>query len=279
MFVPAEIKARIASVIAEGLGKANKRYNLNMPMPTITYNQGGARVAGTASYRKWVIDLNPAILMNNIEEFIADTPLHELGHLVCDRVYPEAHQSNIAFSYTAGRYKRTKRDVHGARWQECTRACGHPNPTRCHSFDTVELKVKAGGGQWECTCGCGKKATVGAKIHQQLLADPSSRRFHRGYPLRQVGVTTAPVIVKTDVSVGVTTVKKVADPFANITVVKSQDVATGSKLDQCWAIYKRNVGSSRGAIIQTMISMAGCTPAGASTYYQQCKKRYEAGVL
>ena len=162
MYVPADIKARIVQILKDGIAKAEARYNIKLPFPKVTYEQGGARIAGTASYRKWTIDFNPGILMHNVEQFLGDTVLHELGHLVCDKVYPEAHASNIAFSYTTGRYKRTKRDVHGARWQECTRACGHPNPTRCHDMDTKALKVAAGGGQWYCTCGCGKKTTVGA---------------------------------------------------------------------------------------------------------------------
>lgn len=274
----AAIKQRITDIIKEGVAKAEAHYGRKFAMPTIVYTKGGARVAGTANGPTNRINLNPDIMMLNLEAFIERTPLHELAHLIDYQVNPENHQRGIVMT-NSGRFKREKRDVHGYAWQQVAVVCGLKNPTRCHSYDTTALKrVKIGGGTWGCSCGCGKKCTVGAKIHNQLLANPSARWYHKGYPLVQLNAAApAPTIVKRDVSAGVTTVRKIG-AFENVTVVKSQD-QVGSKLDQCWAIYKRNVGSSRGAIIQTMVSMANCTPAGAATYYATCKKRYESGVL
>lgn len=285
MHVPADIKARIVEILKAGIAKAEARYKMTFPFPRVTYNQGGGSIAGTANYRTWTIDLNPGILMQNVEEFLGDTVLHELGHLICDKVYPEAHLPGAggaaSYSYRTGRYKRAKREVHGPRWVECTYACGHPNPLRCHTMNTEGLK-KGAANRFRYECTCGKQGfDLSAKKHKALQLNPDAV-WHRGckgvHKLVLKGTPQAPTIIKRDVPTGVTTVRKIADPFANVTVVKSAD-QQGSKLDQCWAIYKRNVGSSRGAIIQTMVTVANCTPAGAATYYATCKKRYEAGVL
>lgn len=265
MNVPAHIQQRIVQILKDGCARATSFYKREFPMPTITYKIGGGRVAGTATFRTWTVNFNPGILMQNVEEFLNDTVLHELGHLVCDKVYPEAHQAGIRMQ--GFRFKREKRDLHGPRWVEAARACGHPNPTRCHNMDTTGLKKGTASRvqyKYACPCGCKKVYTVSEKIHQQLVRNPDSRFHRRGYRLVLQG-STAPVV----------TAAKVLE---NVTAVKPQD-QQGSKIEQCWAIYKRNIGSSRAAIIQTMVSVANCTPAGAATYYATCKKRYESGVL
>lgn len=276
MNVPAHIKARVIQILKDGIAKAEARYKMKFEFPNVVYKLSGGRVAGTASYRTWTIDLNAGILMQNVEEFLNDTVLHELGHLICDRVYPEAHMAGggVSAPYTitrTGRFKRAKRDLHGARWVECTYACGHPNPLRLHTMNTEGLK-KGNANRYRYECQCGKQGfDLSAKKHAKLQRDPTAV-WHRGckgiYKLVLKGTPQAAVV-------------KELPAFAPVKTPMTTDVApTGaSKLDQCWAIYKRNVGSSRGAIINTMVSMAGCTPAGAATYYATCKKRYESGVL
>jgi len=236
-------------------------------MPRIVYGKKGGRVAGTASYYTNTISLNPTMLMQNVEAFIDRTPLHELAHIIDHHINPQNHERGVYITNSGG-LAREKRDVHGIDWQRVAIVCGLKDPTRCHNYDTTGLKrqtVNVRQYQYSCPCGCNKTYTVGLKIHRQLQANPDSRFHRRGVRLIYKGI-------KGEV------VSPVVKALQDTAVVKSQDMQ-GNKIEQCWTIYKRNVGSSRGAIIQTFVSMVGCTPAGAATYYATCKKRYEAGVL
>ena len=251
-------KQRVYDIVKSGLSKAEAYYNRKFEMPAITYTIGGRRVAGLAWGSKNLIELNPVLMSNNLEQFIERTPLHELAHLIDYHVNPDNHKRGITVS-DYGRVKRAKRDVHGADWQHVARVCGLDNPTRCHQYDTSD--ITKGSGVWMCTCGCEKRATVGPKIHQQLLANPSARRFHRGWPLKQVVTGNQPA-------------QPIKEPAIAQVVAATVVVSGQSKLDQCWSIYKQNVGQSRADVIKQMVERAGCTPAGASTYYSTCKKRY-----
>jgi hypothetical protein len=48
---------------------------------------------------------------------------------------------------------------------------------------------------------------------------------------------------------------------------------SGTKLERAHAIYKANADKSRKEIIQLFVTELNMTPAGASTYHAQCKKR------
>lgn len=45
-----------------------------------------------------------------------------------------------------------------------------------------------------------------------------------------------------------------------------------TKLSKCKAIYAANATLDKAAVIKLFVEQAGCTPAGANTYYLTCKK-------
>ena len=46
----------------------------------------------------------------------------------------------------------------------------------------------------------------------------------------------------------------------------------GSKLEKCTLLYRENYGVSRRVMIALFVEEAGCTQAGAATYYAKIKK-------
>jgi hypothetical protein len=62
---------------------------------------------------------------------------------------------------------------------------------------------------------------------------------------------------------------------ATAKVEKVEKVKVPSKMDTCYDLYVSNLTSARKDVIALFIQ-AGCTDKGASTYYQNCKKRFAA---
>jgi hypothetical protein len=53
---------------------------------------------------------------------------------------------------------------------------------------------------------------------------------------------------------------------------KTNQPTAGSKTEAAIKIYRSMQGSTRGEIIKALIDKANLTPAGAATYYTNCKK-------
>lgn len=263
MKIPAQIKQRVETKLRECIDIVEKHYKVKLDMPKVTYTKGGG-VAGTASYTTWTIDLNPVLLMENTDDFMKRTVPHELAHLACDKIYPEAH--NRGFNDEAagmlrmlsirghGRYRRPKRDIHGSRWQSIMRVLG-ADPSRCHSYDVTNVKRRKARFDYKCSK-CGTAMSVGPKIHKQIQRDASSRwhRSCRGHPLVLVGaqpkVTPVTLPTRTPVQPGV-----------------------GTKQQRAFAIYQSLKNQyDRTAIITRFMRDLGMTKAGASTYYYNCQK-------
>ena len=67
--------------LREKLQLANQRLERNYPEPKIVYQQRGT-AAGTAWLQEWEIRLNPVLLQENQQAFIAEVVPHELAHLL-----------------------------------------------------------------------------------------------------------------------------------------------------------------------------------------------------
>lgn len=259
MRVTEAVKTRVQAKIAEGIALAEAAYNITVRPPRVVYNKRGT-TAGTANYREWVINLNPVLLMENIDTFIDRTVPHELAHLVVYQVYPEAYQTELVRTRTG--YKRTKRDVHGSYWQEVMRKIGANDNRRCHSYDTTNSKVKKTVTKYEYRCtGCQQSMMVSAKRHSQLSANPRAV-YHsacgRGSKLELVQTATP------------------ARPAAAAKETAPKVPTTGSKMDRCYGWYKhyKDAGTVdlRQMCIAVFIQEVGMTKAGASTYYSNCQK-------
>lgn len=270
MKVSAQIKQQVETKLREGIATIQKHYGCKLDMPTILYTKGGG-TAGVANYCNWTVNYNPVLLIENTDEFLARTVPHELAHLACDKIYPEAHQSNndnyreayagdgTGYRFHPTRFRRAKRELHGSHWQEIMHVIGVKDVSRCHSYDVTNVKRKKARYQYKCA-GCATVVSCGPKIHKQLQRDPKSR-WHGGCK----GYRLVLVTQQTPAKLKVNTPKK---PEA------------GTKIAKAYALYKQWHGRyDRQGMIAVLMHEVGMTEAGASTYVYQCQKLYAAGVL
>lgn len=249
------IKQQVTDKIVACIATLKQKYGVDIPMPKISYDLRGT-TAGMAYYRENLIKINPVLLVENLTDMLYETVPHELAHLATQKLYPEAHQRGWG----------TKRRPHGAEWQSIMRAMG-VTPSRTHSYDVANTAIrKPGTITVKCSC-CDKEYSMGAKRAARLQANPKSMwcRCSRNSQLIPVAAQSTPAPSAT------VTVSSVAKPtVAKPAVVKT--AATGTKLEQCMTIFAANSSLSRGEVIKLFVSDAGCTTAGASTYYNTVKK-------
>lgn len=261
--ITTEMKAKVQTRIDECMQIIKAKYKVDMPQPTIQFDLKGTS-AGTADYRKWVIQINPVFLKNNFEDMLYETVPHELAHLATHVIYPEAHK----------RTWNTKRRPHGAEWQSIMRSMG-VEPQRTHNYDLTDvIKPKAGSVFIQCSA-CKRKFVLGAKRAERFKEVPHAFKCK----CRQAGSQfelvdhehTKTVDPKPTVHMSVSTPTTPTTPVTKHVVVKPS--TTGSKLDRCIELYTANKELSRSELIKMFVSIAQCTPAGASTYYNTCKSR------
>lgn len=266
------VMARVTAKLQEGIAKAEAKYGQKFPMPIVSYELRGT-VAGYANYRRWSIRLNFELMMQNVDEFIERTVPHELAHLITDRVYPEAHQRGWS----------GKREVHGPKWQSVCAVLGMTDITRCHSYDTTATKVvRSNSRQIPFHCAkCKFVLQLTPRMAEQMRRDPLSR-WHKGCrgwaliegeaptgAVAQLYVPPAPVYRPAETFIPRPPVVQAA--FAQQAAVPT---FSGSKIDKCKALYVKHKQLSRKDIINKFVAEAGCTPAGAATYYATCTKVY-----
>lgn len=250
------IKQRITAKLRECITKAEDKYGRTFAMPAVIYTKGGA-VAGTADHRKYQININPVLLMENLDDMIDNTVPHEFAHLVCYLVYPEAYKTHVRMvqSRRGLRMKRSKRDIHGTYWQSIMRVLG-ADPSRTHSYDVSNVSRKKARYDYRCM-GCQKILQVGPKHHKRLQRDPGSvhHKTCKGHQL--VPVAAVPMMPL---------VKPATQP-------QPLPAGQGTKQQQALALYRKySAQRDRKAMIQMFIDVLGMTQAGASTYYYNCQK-------
>ena len=262
MRVPANIKAEVETKLRNCIAMAEHAYGQKFKFPAIRYDIRGT-VAGRADIYGWEVKFNPILLMENIDDFINRTVPHEMAHLVDYQLHPENFESTVTWVPGYGA-RRTKRDIHGYTWKSIMIVFG-ADPSRCHSYDTKNARVKKRGRAkhvWSC-CGCGREMHLGPVRHRNMIGGAVQYwmrdcRHHGGYKYVGLEGQTKKVALP-----------KVADASHNHPTKK----AGGSKLDACRELYSSVL--TREENIRSFISV-GCTPAGASSYYAKIKK--EMGV-
>lgn len=257
MKVTREVKARVKATLEKCIVTANAHYGRTFKYPTVLYTKRG-RVAGTAQDSTYTVNFNAVLLMENVEDFLKRTVIHEMAHLIDGIVSPEAK--------AGGRWGR-KRDIHGPRWKGIMKLLGGPT-SRCHSYDTTNSKIKRTGTRtstkvhvWKCGCGEGKVVITPAK-HKKML-----KVAHTGYGVYRRGHT--PLRCGNYSYYGVE--GQELAPIALAADTPAPKPATGlTKLARCRALFDSNV--CRATHIQVFIDEVGCTPAGAATYYAKINK-------
>ena len=248
MQVSPALKKRVADRIDECIKKAG----VSLPKVNIAYDINSARLGGQANYSKNLIRINPVFLNTYTDDYIENTVGHEAAHLIARAKY--------------GRMI----SAHGPEWKRTMRELGL-QPDRCHSYkvpDAIKQNVGKQVRKHECTCDrCGEKFQVGPKVRSKL---------ERGYTYKhnRCGgtISLAPVLKLSGNMVRIPTTKALAH---TVPAKKVASTAPTTKLDQCRAIYRANKNqmrdTPRSAILDLFVKQAGCTPAGASAYYQKLK--------
>jgi len=98
-------------------------------MPKVEFSNKMQTCAGRAWTRRNLIKLSSKILRLNGLTFIEDVPVHELAHIIADKV----HKANCHHDY---------------RWKNVMKKLGHKDVTRCHKLKTGKYV------SFRYTCGC-----------------------------------------------------------------------------------------------------------------------------
>ena len=166
VLVPSRIKRRVTARVAECIEIANRHYGRNLPMPTIEYGLRGT-TAGRAWGEENRMKLNSMLLVENEDDFITRTIGHETAHIIDKAVNGRQYKTN--------RNGRRVNDSHGESWKAVMVLLGQ-NPSRCHSFDTTNSKVKKAPRDkfvWTCDCAGATTMSLGKKRHARQLATPT----------------------------------------------------------------------------------------------------------
>ena len=133
MKIPVELIRQVEDKVLEIYLKAESLYRRNFDLPSINWNLRGIR-AGVAHVRTNRIRLNPILLVENTEKFIAQTVPHEIAHLI-NRTLNGPHVR-----------------PHGPEWKAIMRAFGLP-PLRCHNYNVENSVARDQRCGMYCTCG------------------------------------------------------------------------------------------------------------------------------
>lgn len=267
MRVTNTVKARVKATIEKCIVTANAHYDRTFKYPTVIYKKRG-QVAGTATDRTYTIDLNSVLLMENVEDFLKRTVIHEFAHLVDGIVSPAAK---------AGGWGR-KRDIHGPRWKAIMRLLGGPT-SRCHSYDTTNSKVKRAPRiakpkhVWKCGCGDGVIKLTARSHKKQLAATGDYGYYKRGHTASRCGKYSYFGLEGMELeSIPTVWVISPTAKAANAPRPAPRRTKKVTKLDKCRECF--SPVSSRELMINTFMLVAGCTKAGAATYYAKIKKEF-----
>lgn len=178
--VSLELQARVFKEIERCLAIAAQHFGRNFQFPKVTFDLRGTS-AGRAYGDKWLISINPVLLVENEEEMVRVTVPHELAHLIDYEMYPETRMRKV-IGYRQGRAVLSKRSVHGATWRRIMNLFG-ADPSRCHTMDVSNARVRTRDRHrftYRCHCGHGAHV-IGPKYHKNIQTG------RRGYKFRACG--------------------------------------------------------------------------------------------
>lgn len=271
--VPLSVRQRIETVVDECVKKAEAHYKRMIKTPDVKYELTGA-VAGRAHTRpeKWFIDINSVLLMENLEDMIANTVPHEMAHMICKIVYPETLAVRGKVVTSTGRMKREKREVHGPRFYEVCDVIGMTDAGRTHDYDISNAKKKVDTTRHTYVClTCNQDVVLSAKQHTMMLN--GTRKYHHR-------TDSGMLVLKQNMKfsmVGTQPIITVASPKP---INQGKLAPTSGKIGICWVLYKRfRDRYDRKSMIAVFVNEADCTPAGASTYYATCQKMFREGYI
>lgn len=247
MLVSQEVKDRVNARLQECVETANAHFNIDIKFPNVVYKTRGT-TAGTAAPQINEIDLNPILLMNNVDAFMARTVPHEMAHLITSKVYPHTNEGGWG----------KKRSPHGSEWKSVMRLLG-ADPSRCHQYDVSSVKKRTNKYEYVCE-GCGEPVMMGVKRHNKhQLARIAGRNQYSHNGCKGAKLTWKPQLK------GVLAAEKPVER-----TIKAKSPVTGTKKEHAVKIY-HNLQGDRSLIISKLMNQLNMSKAGASTYYSNIK--------
>ena len=239
MTLTSELQQRIISTVKRYTDKANAIYGTKISYPNVIFTKRGT-TAGTAHYATHTINFNPELYVRNVDAFLTDTAPHELSHLVAYQVFSKGRGIRI--------------QPHGEEWKRVMRSLG-VTPSRCHSFDTSEVKQKKNVVRYQYKCSCRSNIMVSSVRHNRAQQGAKFVCTKCKQPISFVGSSQ----LKTPVAV--VTKPVVLDNIKNV-----------SKKQLSQQIYNSNKHLGRTVVISMFRSQLNMSEAGASTYWYNCVK-------
>ena len=241
--VPAEIHARIVARVMWCIERTRSVRGDTINFPIIRYNLRGT-TAGKASPSKHTIQINSVLLMENVDDYIENTVPHEVAHLMQWKFNPESLRRTYG----------QKRDVHGYDWKKHMHDYGL-DAERCHNYDVSSVHKKRE--RFELTC---RRC-----LHVYNVTSVILKRIKLGYTYScQCGGALSHVDLNDQHREVLRPAAKQPERFVTATTGRT-------KMDICRSIFEANRFAGRAAMINMFVRQAGCTPAGASAYYQKIK--------
>lgn len=259
MHVPKEVQERVNAELRRCIKVASEHFNRSFDFPNIEYNVRGT-AAGYAKSDTYTVSFNPVLLMENVDEFIKRTVIHEFAHLVDAIVYPETRQCGFVYTKT-GRVRRTKRSLHGPTWKEIMSLLGGPT-SRCHTYDVSNARVKQKAQHIYRCNGCSKEMSLGPKRHRSMQTGQTvywlrGCKHHGGFTY--VGLKGG--------NQNIGTTRKVPTP---------KMPTSGSKIERVIKLLYTEPNLSRDEAINRIRTLCDMSSAGAQTYYYKAKQLLKA---
>lgn len=266
MYVPPEVKHRVAKKVNECIDKANLHFNRTYPIPTIHYDVRGTR----GGYQeRGELHFNPILLMENVEDFMERTVPHELAHWIDTVNGGNARPANDSYQVLSSmilggrKVRRAKRSIHGPTWQHICRVLGMRDITRTHRYDVtnarVKLKVKF---EYKCN-NCAKTIFMSSVRHNKFRMGRSTywcsacgRERGTLTLIRSLGQKTHEELIA----------YRAAQPKVHVI----PNVPVASNIDRARKMYNMYSNLGRGVCIRKMVE-CGIKDTTASTYYQNFK--------
>lgn len=143
-----ELIGRLETKVLETYDKAQSVFGRVFDLPIIEFEDMG-RVAGRAFYWKNLIKFSPTLFKENVEDFTKRTIVHECGHIIAHKVYPNLKRP------------------HGPEWKKVMQMLGAQDIGRCHSYDTSSVVRKYHVRKFKYKCDCSVHWS-GPKIHGKI---------------------------------------------------------------------------------------------------------------
>jgi predicted SprT family Zn-dependent metalloprotease len=250
----------IRDAVRKCVDLANEKYGFNVQMSDIHISfKTKGRAAGTAARRgsQYYLEFSLESADLDIREMLEDTVPHEVAHLVC------------FFDYSLGRN-------HDRGWKRvCIGLGGTGN--RTHTQKLTKAKYRAG---YLYRLDSGREVVVGPKVHKAMQFGQTRvmRKTREKLTSAHFVRVKSPDEMRREHEAEVAAYKKVAcgaapaasndRPTPPKRPARSASMYGKSKLDTCRSIWNEyHEHASRQELIAAFIAEAGCTKAGANTYY------------